>query len=353
MLESNLNEIRPPMKSPRISALAVLGLGLALASLALAQNAPTPAPPAAPLPPGYEAAGPKYDIEIVNGLLKPNPALSKHSVNPSGVPATLTTVVEVLRKLNEGANIVLAPNLTEINIGDLKIRGLDLESQLEALRVASGDRFLWMRGAPSARTAIDPSTGLPVSPSPSNDSQFYSLVPNRDAAPTAASSNFEVFNLGPYLRQRGEEKGKDQALRELLSVIQESKELVNQGLPSETKPVHCQFFPGAQLLIVTGDPQGLDVARKIIRAATGEPEAGPGRGTGFGGGFGGGMSGGGGGMSPFGAGSSGGGGGGVGFGPTGGGGVGFGPTGGGGSSGSAGVRQGGHSPTPAEPVPQR
>jgi hypothetical protein len=311
---------RSRMKTPLFSP--VVCLTLAATSFAFGLNAGDQ-PPAAPLPPGYtaqgaptptaEAAAPHYDLEIVNGVLHVGPALSKHYRNGVVGPATLTTIVDVLRLMHEG-NIVLSPNLKEITISDLKVRGLNLEDELEALRVASGDRFLWMRGAPQGRpAAIDPATGLPVTSPPPGD--FYSLVPNRDAPAWSGRSNLEVFNLGSLYKQ---EKDAGVAIAQLTDIIRDAIKLANPDPSGPGEAVHFQFYPDAQLLIVTGGPDVLEVARKVVHAATGEmvPEPASRRGTGFGmgggmgampgmGGMGGGMMGGGVGGGGFGSGGNG------------------------------------------------
>jgi hypothetical protein len=351
------------MKTPLFPA--VVCLTLVATSFAIGLNAGDQ-PQAAPLPPGYTAQGvptppgyaatPHYDLEIVNGVLHLDPALSKHYHNAASVPATLTTVVDVLRVMHEGANLVLSPNLADITISDLKVKGLPLEDELEALRVACGDRFLWMHGAPSLRpAALDPATGLPVtSPPPGGD--FYSLVPNRDA--TSVRSNLEVFNLGPFLKQEKDAKQRDEAVAQLNNIIQSAIGFANLDQSGGETTLRCQFYPGAQLLIVTGGPDVLEVARKVVRAATGEPVPEPGmmRSSGFGGGGGmmggmgpmpgmGGMGGMGGGMSGM---------GGMGRGMMGGGGGGMGGFGGGGGGavGPGGAASSGNSPKPAEPAPR-
>ena len=288
-----------------------------------------------------------------------NPALSKQYRSAQAVPATLSTIVDVLRLMHEGDNMVLSPNLKEITISDLKVKGLNLEDELEVLRVASGDRFLWMRGAPQGRpAAIDPATGLPVVSPPPGDGQFYSLVPNPNAPSASGRSNLEVFNVEPFVRR---EKDTTVAIAQLSDIIHSAIGLANLDQSgSGENMLRCQFYPGAQLLIVTGGPDVLEVARKVVRAATGEPVPEPGmmRGNGFGGGsgmMGGGMGGGMGpmpGMGGMGGGMMGGGVGGTGFGHGASGGAGGFGGGSGGSVGSAGASSSGNPPKPAEPAPR-
>ena len=55
-------------------------------------------------------------------------------------------MVELLRERHDGANLVLSPGLPRIKIMNLKLRATSLEQELEALRVASGNKFMWGDG---------------------------------------------------------------------------------------------------------------------------------------------------------------------------------------------------------------
>ncbi len=277
--------------------LTALSLGLALSWLAVGQNAgdqPKPTTPPAPTAttPAPRSETPHYDLDIENGVLKISPAFASHFQNATGITATLANVVEMLRLMHDSANIVLSPSVGDITISDLKLKGVNLEDELDALRVASGDQFIWTHGAPATKSAaiIDPNTGLPVPP-PEQSSAFYSLVPNPAARPATNQHGVEVFNLGPYIKQQ---KDANQARDEVVQMIAQAVDFANQGQSPAMRP-NFQYFPGGQLLIVAGPPEVLDVARKVVRALTGEaiPEPAPMRGTGYGfGGMGGGMMGG-------------------------------------------------------------
>src|SRR5262245_46035753 len=73
----------------------------------------TPAKPS-PIPAagGQSAQNPGYDLVIVDGVLK---SLATNAT------ATLVNVVDALRDLYPGANIVLSPNLRDSAVQDLKL----------------------------------------------------------------------------------------------------------------------------------------------------------------------------------------------------------------------------------------
>jgi hypothetical protein len=131
------------------SLAAALGAGLVLAATVVsAQPASNPtAPKKSP-----------YLLEIEGGFL----------LSPTGnkVEASLENVVERLRELEllrngDPANIVLSPDLPKIKIANLKLAATTLTQELEALRVASGERFTWSAGE-NPYAMVAPATGLPV-----------------------------------------------------------------------------------------------------------------------------------------------------------------------------------------------
>src|SRR5262245_25601630 len=91
-----------------------------------------PSKPSVPAAGGQSAQNPGYDLVIADGLLKSSGTNSA---------ATLVNVVDALRDLYPGANIVLSPNLRDSAVQDLKLRSARIEDALEALRVASDNAF--------------------------------------------------------------------------------------------------------------------------------------------------------------------------------------------------------------------
>src|SRR5215471_4419116 len=98
----------------------------------------------------------RYDVEIVNGQLQLANLQDRVNVkarwgNVAAVEANLRNLVDVLRDLHPNVNIVMAPGVERVKIGNLKLHSTQLENELEALRVASGNRFVWMiRAGPGA-----------------------------------------------------------------------------------------------------------------------------------------------------------------------------------------------------------
>src|SRR5262249_28890699 len=88
-----------------------------------------------------------YDLEISNGTLV---------LEGKKTEATLANVVEVLRARYQQANIVIAPGLAQLKISDLKLRAGQLVDELEAVRVASGEKFEVIGPRSGVGPPIDP-----------------------------------------------------------------------------------------------------------------------------------------------------------------------------------------------------
>jgi hypothetical protein len=272
-------------------AIACLVVGLSAGSLWLdaQEKSPPTRPVIAPGPPS--AAAPDYTLEIMNGKLslaqpKVRATLSKRSTSGDITSvATLISVVDLLRDMHPEANIAMSPELANVKIADLKLRATSLDDELEALRVASGERFIWTR--PGAMAAVDPSTGLSLARAPAQTA-LYSLVPNEAGKFAASRRTVEVFNLGPYLQRKG--AGRDSSIKEIEQIILATLRQMKGEDSADDAPSY-QFHSGANLLIVIGQPEALEVARKVLSALEGEV-SGP---VAFGGGGGGGGVGGGGG----------------------------------------------------------
>ena len=129
----------------------------------------------------------------------------------SGVPATLGNVIDALRKiyLENADSFVLSPGLDKVKIADIKLVAGTPSMDLEAIQVASGDKFDWEQRDASGRLlrssgtdanvfpmALDPATGLPSAPAASDEHSLFVLRPPR-AAPESERT-VEVFNLTPY-----------------------------------------------------------------------------------------------------------------------------------------------------------
>ncbi len=248
-----------------------------------------------------------YDLAIVEGML-----VSKGST-AAKVPATLANVVDALRDRYQEANIVMAPGLADAHIADVKLRASSLWDELEAIRVASGGKFEWqgpnspLFGAPNSPTPsafvgtpdADPSTGLPIGPPRTRlNSGLFVL---QEPSPTPENQRVvDAFSLGNYLlpnaltdlpgeeespgqpkpgqpanqqqtRERRNERV-NQKLEQLKLIISETIVSLHQGPGGHAEQLSLpsfQFHPGANLLVVVGTREAVDVARKVMLALPG------------------------------------------------------------------------------------
>jgi hypothetical protein len=227
-----------------------------------------------------------YSLEIADG---------KFVRDEKKVDATLENVIDLLRDLaiqrtGEPPNIVLSPGLPRIQIGNLKLRANSLEQELEALRVASGYKFMWSTG--DAGQGIDPTTGLPITqPRPADASSLYLLTEGPNAPDT--KRQIEVFNLSGYFQSLGppgdnkeREKLKEEHLERIMKIVTETVHVFNLGHATQVDRPDSQYYSGANLLVLIGEPEALEIAAKVIGALPGihrAPDASR-HGAGFGGG---------------------------------------------------------------------
>lgn len=215
----------------------------------------------------------QYVLQIADGMI---------SEKGTKVPATLGHVVDALRELYDGANIVASPEVMDLRLADLKLRWAGLQETLEALRVASGERFLWRRNDEAPAT-IDPTTGLPVPARQEKESDLYLLTADPHANPPTTKREVEVFNLSGYIAYSTAQAGKqphDEAavegcLRTVQDIVRSTLDQVFQQ--DGAGRLDYRFHAGADLLIVIGPREQIEIARKVVEALPGQPLAGSGK----------------------------------------------------------------------------
>ncbi len=197
----------------------------------------------------------QLEFEISKGkLLLENLAGApiKHTKN---VEATLQNVTEVLRDIYPDFNITLAPGLENLIIGDLKLRlsSMRLNDVLQAMELASGAKFS-VRGSQTS----------------------FLLAPVRQQV----SRKTEVFNLSTFLQglEERDDKSVASAVNQVRELILETYAELN---PKETTQPSFQFHSGANLLIMIGEPEALEVATKVVNALQRQPAIGGGLGGGI------------------------------------------------------------------------
>jgi hypothetical protein len=187
-------------------------------------------------------------------------------------------VVDLLRERHDGANIVLSPGLPRIRIMNLKLRATSLQQELEALRVASGNKFVWNDNFNSP--VLDPTTGLPVARKDDKTPLF--ILSENPAAMAGLGRQVEVFNLTDYFNSFGDTdedsraKRVDESLQQIENIVTQTLRTVEEDL---YPVIGFQFHRGANLLVVSGSPDALEVARKVVSALG--PQSRPVAGGGF------------------------------------------------------------------------
>ena len=226
-----------------------------------AQNSPgtSKAEPVAASEAPYDT---RWDLDIMKGVLR----------KPDGktVPANLGNVIDYLRDLFP-ANLVLAPGVGQVKVGDLKLASFQWEPALDALKVASGNAFVWKRRTDSnAIGVIDPTTGIPVSGGAgaggeSEGREGLLMLTLDDSGEIPGPRRMvEVFNLGGYLHGQDKDK-QDKSLDEITKFIDETLGDFDLGQDRRLS-LRFKFHSGASLLVVSGSPGEVDVARKVILA---------------------------------------------------------------------------------------
>jgi hypothetical protein len=222
-----------------------------------------------------KVAAPSYDLEIKDGLLIWNGAKRKDNANQ--VPPNLQNVVDLLRELHPEANFAVSPEVRDNVVADLKMRTSSVEEKLEAIRIASGSDFMWRNAQVPTVSTVDPATGLPTKAG--NTPALYVL----EAVPAAPKPGLqlEAFNISGYLdtlhgmapdevRARNAEQ-MDQLERMVLVTVKEYQGM-SQVENSKAKPLRTpsiRFHPGANLVIIIGDPEAVAVAAKVVGALPG------------------------------------------------------------------------------------
>ncbi len=209
-----------------------------------------------------KAAG--YDLEIEEGQL----------IRPGGrVGATLATVVDSLRDRYAEANIIIAPGLEKLKVADLKLRAGRLGEELEAVRVASGDKFE-VQGPVAPNLLMDPNTGLPLGGGVKLNAGLFVL---REPRPTPETRRIvEALNIRPYLdwlQSKGpglldQHRDEDNAMSNIVQIISDTLRSF-KGENDTVEQPSFQFHRGATMLVVIGSIESVEIARKIVNALPG------------------------------------------------------------------------------------
>ncbi|MGP8238577.1 MAG: hypothetical protein ACLQVW_24630 [Limisphaerales bacterium] len=205
------------------------------------------------------------DLQIRHGLLMNDPAHAE---------ASLSNIVAYLAEMNSGAaehfpireaNVVIGDGLGSLKIDDLQLQHAPMDLALQALSVASGNKFI-VRELNSKETPA----------------LLYMLETNKMSAP---ETKVEAFNLSGYIqhiKHSSPETNKwDEQIRINMdrlqqitqSVVDEQRALEKSaGAPLLGVALKFDFFKESDLLIIFGAPEAVTTAGKIIRALPGEDD---------------------------------------------------------------------------------
>ena len=268
----------------RLVKLALTLCSLSLLNLAASLQAQDTNSLEVPPPPGYADGGapqfpgrrggtgvgpmgnaqvlPMFNIQIENGQLSLAPLKDQSEIKkiwgtdvPS-VPATIDNITKYLRAVDPQLNVILSPEVGPITIYNLKLNTRLLGTISDAISVASGGAI---RGNGAGR------------------GEFFGGGARGERGLTFAASNseshpaIEVFNLSGYIQTLGKMKEDDvrQKLDELEGLISQTLKDLRVTRSSADLP-NFKYHSGTKLFIVTGKPEAIDVARKIVNALSGQ-----------------------------------------------------------------------------------
>jgi len=170
---------------------------------------------------------------------------------------TLGEIVSYIREKYKNTNIVLGPGAADVTVNELKLHAVDVPTLLEAVRLAA-DR-------PLAVSTLAESA---------SNGWYLGLLNNAPPAPPEIT----VFNLSGYFTQQHQLTPEEiqKSTADLADIIDKTVamyrdyELAASELKSEdaVRPKYL-FHNGANLLVIIGTPEIVDIARKVLNALPG------------------------------------------------------------------------------------
>ncbi len=178
-----------------------------------------------------------FTLEIRNGVIMEGGKPTRD--------ATIGAIMEYLKKQNALFSLALGPGVANVKVGDLILRQPEFEIGAICQAISNCTA--------GAVEADNPGGG-----------QSWTLV-----FAQAQSREVAVFNLTNYLNPDG--KAEDKAIQEKLAsvtdIIFKTLTDLDPAFSDATQP-HYQFHRGANLLVVTGSHQAMQVAGQVVQALT-------------------------------------------------------------------------------------
>jgi hypothetical protein len=217
------------MKTPRFIRCLTAGLAI-LAAIANPARAQTPAPSPSPAAP-INLHGPGANILVQD--------------------APLSEVVDLLRRDFPKWDFVLSPSAESIPIAHLHVRALNLDDALYAIEFASNNAITW-------RT---------------EDNRLIFIDSARDETPQV-----DAFSLNGYVDPHDDKNIVNDRLTDLQLMIARTVdefENADPGGPQNRISSSFNYYPSANIVVIVGSGEELEVARKIMRAVTNPSNASP------------------------------------------------------------------------------
>jgi hypothetical protein len=183
---------------------------------------------------------------------------------------SLQNAVTALRRLYPTVNIVMEPGVDQIMIGDVQLHSTEPELALEALSIASGHQFICEKHFSTLSPGNLTNGFLAIRASTTADAK-----PEKKVAAFNLSAYFVSKHLGMTTNDAQNEAEIRHTVDELRNIIGRTLDALHPpggGLPGMYGPDphrKIEFYPDANLLIVIGSEEDLEVARAVIGALPG------------------------------------------------------------------------------------
>lgn len=207
----------------------------------------------------------RIDLDIVEG------GIMGKTMQEDRMEANLGNIAQAWRN-QLGINMVLPPGLANTRIADLKLRRASLSDALQALMVAGNHQFSYqiMKQDPSSADATTLVTFM-ARPQPKLNVEVFNLTPYFRSA--------GILDLGPDSRQKHMDEALDEIKNIAANTISRQHNQAGSGIGMQHNVVmpSINFHRGANLLVITGTEDHIDVIRKIVKAMNQEPSEEPAR----------------------------------------------------------------------------
>ncbi|HVU38123.1 MAG TPA: hypothetical protein VHC95_07290 [Opitutales bacterium] len=196
-----------------------------------------------------------FTLEIRNGSIIED--------GKPAVPATVGNILEYVKKHNAPFDLALGSGVANVTVGDMIMH---LNSPSSMPPADSGET---REGYEASKlcAAITSSASVPLTEQNIGNGFALRLI--------SPDLQVQVFNLANYLNPNGSTQPADkdvqasvqEKLAALREIILNTLSNLNPNAPS-APTVKFQFHEGANLLVVTGDEQAIDVTKKVVDALT-------------------------------------------------------------------------------------